>query len=166
MYLFKNIHAVQWHPGVGACKLQVQGGAMVALVIGGSTGKGSYKGCAEAGRAVIFGAGPSNELSCSLGQHVKDRLTTILQQVHRLVAERNELKARLQHVDGELSDLRRMEEVLRARVAELERENGVLRKARSAEAGAATAGTKERIDELVHEIDRCLALLTPAVRQN
>jgi hypothetical protein len=51
-------------------------------------------------------------------------------------------------------------------VAELERENGVLRKARSAEQGAAAAGTKERIDELVHEIDRCLALLSPVAQQN
>lgn len=97
---------------------------------------------------------------------MKNRLTTILYQTERLVAERNELKARVQRLDGELGDLRRSEEVLRARVAELERENGVLRKARSAEQGVAAAGTKERIDELVQEIDRCLALITPAAQHN
>jgi chromosome segregation ATPase len=98
--------------------------------------------------------------------HVKDRLESILGQVRTLVDERDGLKSRVQRLDGELGDLRRMEEVLRARVAELERENGVLRRARSAEQGAAAAGTKERIDELVHEIDRCLALISPAAQQN
>jgi chromosome segregation ATPase len=116
--------------------------------------------------AVIFGAGPSNGLPLAIGPHVKNRLNAILQQTERLVAERHELKARVQRLDGELGDLRRSEEVLRARVAELERENGVLRKARSAEQGTAAAGTKERIDELVQEIDRCLALLTPAAQHN
>jgi hypothetical protein len=101
-----------------------------------------------------------------LDHHVKDRLVSILGQVRILVEERDGLKARLQRLDGEMGDLRRMEDVLRARVAELERENGVLRKARSAEQGAAAAGTKERIDELVHEIDRCLALLSPVAQQN
>jgi len=92
---------------------------------------------------------------------VKDRLTAIQQQVTRLVGEHVALRKRAAELDAEANDHRRTVEVLKARVTELERENGVLRKARTVDNSTGTPGTKERIDELVHEIDRCLALLTP-----
>jgi hypothetical protein len=48
--------------------------------------------------------------------------------------------------------------VLQQRVAELEKENEVLRNTKAAHE-AAVPGAKERIDELVQEIDRCLELI-------
>ncbi len=57
-------------------------------------------------------------------------------------------------------EMDREREVLRSRVQELEQENEVLRNEKAA-LRPAREGTKEKIDELVHEIDRCLALLNP-----
>ena len=96
-----------------------------------------------------------------VGEHVKDRLIAVQEQVARLLGDLAGLRDRAARSESEANDHRRTVEVLKARVSELERENGVLRKARAAESGPGAAGTKERIDELVHEIDRCLALLTP-----
>lgn len=50
-------------------------------------------------------------------------------------------------------------DVLKARIQELEQENEVLRTAKSPQSGGEREGTKEQIDELVNEIDQCLALL-------
>lgn len=88
-----------------------------------------------------------------------DRLQAVQEQVTRLVREHETLRSKATDLDAELRDHHRKEEVLRARVSELERENEVLRKGRSAGGGMSGPGTKERIDELVHEIDQCLALL-------
>ena len=93
---------------------------------------------------------------------VKDRLHLVQEQVARLIGDLATLRKRAAELEAEANDHRRTVEVLKARVTELERENGVLRKARAAESGAGATGKKERIDELVHEIDRCLALLTPS----
>ena len=92
---------------------------------------------------------------------MKNRLQHIQEQVARLLGDHAALRMRAAELETEANDHRRTVEVLKARVTELERENGVLRKARAAESGAGASGTKERINELVHEIDRCLALLTP-----
>lgn len=75
------------------------------------------------------------------------------------------LKDRDQHAKAhhslleELRELKRNDEVLRARLTELEQENEVLRTVKAAPASGDRSGSKERIDELVIEIDRCLALL-------
>jgi hypothetical protein len=90
-----------------------------------------------------------------------ERVIALEQHVVRLVGDRNALRERAAELEAEDHEHRRLVEVLKARVTELERENGVLRKARLAESEVGTTGTKERIDELVHEIDRCLALITP-----
>jgi chromosome segregation ATPase len=89
-----------------------------------------------------------------------DRLRTIQDRVARIVREHNDLRKRSAELETEARDHQRMCEVLKARVAELERENEVLRKAKPVESGPVDPGTKERIDELVHEIDHCLALLS------
>ncbi|MFT3885348.1 MAG: hypothetical protein QM724_07930 [Flavobacteriales bacterium] len=76
-----------------------------------------------------------------------------------LLRDKGRLTASVSELENELRDRQRATEVLQARVAELERENEVLRTVRPATTAADRAGTKERIDELVSEIDRCLALL-------
>ncbi|HPF89307.1 MAG: hypothetical protein H6592_10240 [Flavobacteriales bacterium] len=90
---------------------------------------------------------------------LSDRLQQVQQQVSRLVREHEGLRRKATDLEAEVRDHHRKEEVLRARVAELERENEVLRKGRSAGGGATGPVAKERIDELVNEIDQCLALL-------
>ncbi len=88
-----------------------------------------------------------------------DRLQAVQEQVSRLAREHQALRTKASELEAEVRDHHRKEEVLRARVTELERENEVLRKGRTAGGGTADPGTKDRIDELVNEIDQCLALL-------
>jgi len=88
-----------------------------------------------------------------------ERIRNARTQVGRLLRDRERLTASVSDLENELRDRQRASEVLQARVAELERENEVLRAIRPAPQAADRAGTKERIDELVSEIDRCLALL-------
>lgn len=88
-----------------------------------------------------------------------DRINTIKDHVNRLIREQKVLKERAAYLENEAHDHQRMTEVLKARVAELERENEGLRKAKPQAIGDSGTGTNERIDELVLEIDRCLALL-------
>jgi len=88
-----------------------------------------------------------------------DRLHVVQEQVSRLLREHATLHQKATEQETKAHEHQRMCEVLKARVEELERENEVLRKAKPAESGPAVPGTKERIDELVHEIDHCLALL-------
>ena len=73
--------------------------------------------------------------------------------------ERSRLRAAHDALDGTLRDKARESDVLRARIQELEQENEVLRTAKTALVDADRTGSKEKIDELVSEIDRCLALL-------
>lgn len=77
-----------------------------------------------------------------------------------LQGERERLAATVSRLEQDLHDRERRSDVLKARVIELERENEVLRTVRPAtKEGNGRSGTKERIDELVTEIDRCLELL-------
>lgn len=92
-------------------------------------------------------------------QTVPERLLRIQEQVARLVGDYKALRERATELEAASRDHQRTSEVLTARVAELERENEVLRKAKPANDGLSAPGTKERIDELVNEIDRCLALI-------
>ncbi len=88
-----------------------------------------------------------------------DRLKAVHEQVTRLAREHQTLRTKAADLEADVRDQHRKVDVLRARVTELERENEVLRKGRSAGGGTTDPGTKERIDELVNEIDQCLALL-------
>ena len=89
-----------------------------------------------------------------------DRLTAVQEKVTRLVRAYDDLRRKATDLESAAHESHRKVDVLKARVAELERENEVLRQGRSANGGTRT-GTKERIDELVNEIDHCLALLKP-----
>ncbi len=93
-----------------------------------------------------------------------DRLNNVKEQVSRLVREHRQLQEQFAEQEKAAREQQRTLQVLEARVNELERENEVLRKAERAVAGPADPGTKERIDELVAEIDRCLELLKPVER--
>ncbi|MEZ4739716.1 MAG: hypothetical protein R2818_10300 [Flavobacteriales bacterium] len=88
-----------------------------------------------------------------------DRLQAVQEKVKHLMGAHDTLRKKAADLDVEAQESRRRAEVLKARVAELERENEVLRKGRSAGGGTTVPGTKEKIDELVNEIDHCLALL-------
>ncbi len=79
--------------------------------------------------------------------------------VERLLSERDRLATSHTSLEEELRDLRRNGEVLQARLTELERENEVLRTVKATPVAEDRSGSKEKIDELVNEIDRCLALL-------
>ena len=88
-----------------------------------------------------------------------DRLRATQERISRLIRDREALQKRSAELEAKDRDHQRMGEVLKARVEELERENEVLRKAKAAPSVPSGSGTKERIDELVNEIDNCLALI-------
>jgi hypothetical protein len=79
--------------------------------------------------------------------------------VEGLLKDRDRHASRHLSLEEELRELKRSNEVLQARLSELEQENEVLRTVKAAPAASDRSGSKERIDELVIEIDRCLALL-------
>ena len=87
----------------------------------------------------------------------------------RIVAARERVQDLLRERKGHLLTIAKMEararegdreaDVLRARIIELEQENEVLRAEKATPEVEGRTGPKEKIDELVNEIDRCLALL-------
>jgi hypothetical protein len=79
--------------------------------------------------------------------------------VRHLQQERTELLERLAGSEAMAKERHRNIEVLSERVAGLERENEVLRLARSLPEGQGREKAKQRIDALVDEIDRCLRLI-------
>jgi chromosome segregation ATPase len=87
------------------------------------------------------------------------RLGELQQRIARLVRDHGMLRAKVSKLEAEALEHQRMCEVLKSRVMELERENEVLRSNKTASGGPVPPGTKEKIDELVQEIDHCLALL-------
>ena len=87
------------------------------------------------------------------------RVQRIGKQLRHLQQERNDLLARLEGAEATAQERHRNMEVLTERVAGLERENEVLRMARSLPEGAGREKAKQRIDALVEEIDRCLRLI-------
>jgi outer membrane murein-binding lipoprotein Lpp len=88
-----------------------------------------------------------------------ERARAVHDRLARLLRDHAELQRRSAKLTAAAQEQHRMVETLRARVAELERENEVLRNAKPAGRRDPAPGTKERIDELVNEIDRCLALI-------
>ncbi|MEX1132178.1 MAG: hypothetical protein WEC15_03040 [Flavobacteriales bacterium] len=89
-----------------------------------------------------------------------ERLQAAKEQMSRFARVHTELRKRAHSLESQVQDHQRMADMLKARVAELEKENEVLRSTKSAESKLGDPGTKEKIDELVNEIDRCLALIS------
>lgn len=79
-----------------------------------------------------------------------------LQQVR---SEQARCRAALATLESNLRDKEREAEVLRARIRDMEQENADLQAAHQAQLAERRSGTREKIDELVNEIDQCLALL-------
>lgn len=88
------------------------------------------------------------------------RMRVLHHKVRNLLQERDRLATDRRQADEELRELKRNASVLQARIVELEREIEVLRASKPHVAVTERPVTKERFDELVSEIDRCLALLT------
>lgn len=88
-----------------------------------------------------------------------ERIGAARTQVHKLLDERTRKSAALEAMEARSREGSREADVLKARIKELEQENEVLRTAKAAPTQPEREGTKEKIDELVNEIDRCLALL-------
>lgn len=91
-------------------------------------------------------------------QTLIDRLEHLKGRVNSLLKEHKGLQERLAELEHGAREHQRTADVLQERVAELERENEVLRNAKTAHE-AVVPGATERIDELVQEIDRCLELI-------
>lgn len=87
------------------------------------------------------------------------RLKSVHSKVCVLVEERSALQRQLDGLEAAAQEKHQEIEVLKARLAGLEQENEVLRIARSLNGGEGKAEAKQRIDQLVDEIDRCLALI-------
>jgi len=91
-------------------------------------------------------------------QTLIDRLEHLKGRVSSLLKEHKASQDRLASLEHSSREHQRKAEVLQERVTELEKENEVLRSAKAAHE-AAVPGAKERIDELVQEIDRCLEVI-------
>jgi septal ring factor EnvC (AmiA/AmiB activator) len=88
-----------------------------------------------------------------------ERLGAARAQLAKLLEERDRLSKAVETLEAGARETGREADVLRARIKELEQENAVLRNAPAALPAAGHEGTKEEIEELVEELDRCLALL-------
>lgn len=89
-----------------------------------------------------------------------ERIRNVHTHVERLLHERDRLTGTTASLEADLREHQRNSDVLNARLEEMERENEVLRAVKHTPSVDHGTGTKERIDDLVIEIDRCLALLT------
>lgn len=88
-----------------------------------------------------------------------ERISAARAKVQQEQREHSRLRAANEALEVTLRDKARETEVLKARIREMEQENEVLRTEKEAPVADNRAGTKEKIDELVNEIDQCIALL-------
>ncbi len=77
----------------------------------------------------------------------------------RLIEDRDALREKLQTLSQERDSLKDTLDRKQARLAELEEENQNLKIAKSLNGTGEPAEAKQKINELVREIDRCIALL-------
>lgn len=88
-----------------------------------------------------------------------ERISAARTRVQEQHAAHQRVLASLEAAEARIREGGREIDVLKARIKELEQESEVLRNAKAATREPEREGTKEKIDELVNEIDRCLALL-------
>lgn len=90
---------------------------------------------------------------------LKERIRGIQQQVRSLIKERDEQRSKVAKLASQIHDESSMLDVLRKRITELEHQNQVLKTAQSFGGTGEPKESKERIDKLVKEIDKCISLL-------
>ncbi len=88
-----------------------------------------------------------------------ERLRTVHDRVAHLLRHHRELRAQADRIGSAEREMGQRIAVLEARIAELEKENEVLRTFQARHGAGEDQGADQRIDELVNEIDHCLALL-------
>lgn len=109
-------------------------------------------------KPVIFGSDHNGLLSKEM-ESLLERLVKARAKLDELSKERVREAAEVEVLKAQSREGIREADVLKARIKELEQEIEVLRTVKSPPEVPQRAGTKEQIDELVNEIDRCLALL-------
>lgn len=91
---------------------------------------------------------PMNEIIAEIRNHVAT-----------LLEERTALRARLQQQEEKVSATREALEAKDARIAQLEEAQKTLKLAKSLSGAGENTEAKLKINELVREIDKCIALL-------
>ena len=109
----------------------------------------------------LYLASDHNGLLFKAMEGLTERISAARKRVHELLREGARHLVESSELEEQLRDRHREADVLKARITELEQENEVLRAVKATPAVEDRTGTKEKIDELVNEIDRCLALLNP-----
>lgn len=90
---------------------------------------------------------------------MEDIVHEIRKQVDRLLEERSALNAALVSKEEELQRLQEQISSNEARIASLEEANKTLKIAKSLTGAGENTDAKLKINELVREIDKCIALL-------
>lgn len=90
---------------------------------------------------------------------MEDIVHEIRKQVDRLLKERSALNAALVSKEEELQRLQEQISSNEARIASLEEANKTLKIAKSLTGAGENTDAKLKINELVREIDKCIALL-------
>jgi chromosome segregation ATPase len=90
---------------------------------------------------------------------MEDVVKEIGSYVNRLLQERAELKAQLSSKDEELQRLRDHISKQEAHITSIEESNKTLKIAKSLTGAGENTDAKLKINELVREIDKCIALL-------
>lgn len=100
-----------------------------------------------------------NGLLSSEMEGLLERIGIAHTQVRRMHGEHRRLQLAVEAAEGLVHEAGREKEVLIARIKELEQENEVLRKAAVPIKAHGREEDRDKIDELVREIDQCLALM-------
>lgn len=79
--------------------------------------------------------------------------------IRQLIIELQRIKEENGRLSTDLVKERQLVDTLKSRITKLEDENKVLRIAQTLTTGIDTTDTKNQIDQLVREIDKCISLL-------
>lgn len=90
---------------------------------------------------------------------VEPVIANITKSVNKLLKEREEMRGKLRKLNAEKEDLQHRTSELDERIAALESEKKTIRIAKSLTGSDDRVEAKLRINELVREIDKCIALL-------
>ncbi len=86
-------------------------------------------------------------------------LETVKEKIKRLIAAYESEKAARQRLESELEQSQKQNESYRKQIIELERQIDNLKLTEAFKAGGNNPEAKKKIDSLMKEIDRCIALM-------